>query len=320
MTKIIKTSLLCFAIFVIATVNSNASGNNDDIEVYINFEKITFGDQEPFIDDNRVQIPLRFVSEELGADVSWNGNNNTIKIEKDQKIIVLEIGSKNYELNGLSNDDYRLDTAPKILNSGRTVVQLRFISEMYDKEVDWQEEYKKVFIFDPEKIKAPDEVVNLYWDEYVIEGSREKADELIKEGRAEELEYMIIGSEDIDDLDESNDEILEKYSLKVLSYDVKNDTALVDIELTKPDFEEVMDNYLEKALPEIEEMFENEVEGEKINEKSNEFMKQFIKEADTITHEGKVELHMVDDSWKIYDLILDEMKERWEELEKKLIG
>ncbi|GAE90976.1 copper amine oxidase-like protein [Acetivibrio straminisolvens JCM 21531] len=57
------------------------------IRVVVNGTKINFPDAEPFIDENsRTQVPIRFVGEALGADVSWDGNtkksDNNIKRKK----------------------------------------------------------------------------------------------------------------------------------------------------------------------------------------------------------------------------------------------
>jgi len=52
----------------------------------VNGTKINFPDAEPFIDENsRTQVPIRFVGEALGADVSWTEiqkSDNNIKRKK----------------------------------------------------------------------------------------------------------------------------------------------------------------------------------------------------------------------------------------------
>jgi len=51
------------------------------IRVVVNGTKINFPDAEPFIDENsRTQVPIRFVGEALGADVSWDGNTKKVTI------------------------------------------------------------------------------------------------------------------------------------------------------------------------------------------------------------------------------------------------
>jgi internalin A len=39
-------------------------------------------DTAPFIKDNRTFVPIRFVSENLGANVYWNGEKREVTIER----------------------------------------------------------------------------------------------------------------------------------------------------------------------------------------------------------------------------------------------
>jgi len=84
----------------------------------VNGTKINFPDAEPFIDENsRTQVPIRFVGEALGADVSWDGiqkSDNNIKRKKSSA----SIGNKNYEVNGQQK---QMDTVA-LLKESRTFV------------------------------------------------------------------------------------------------------------------------------------------------------------------------------------------------------
>jgi len=56
------------------------------IRVVVNGTKINFPDAEPFIDENsRTQVPIRFVGEALGANVSWDGNTKKVTITLNGK-------------------------------------------------------------------------------------------------------------------------------------------------------------------------------------------------------------------------------------------
>lgn len=86
MRKIIIISLvavLCFLIFV--SVVYGAFGNKTikvtyrNISIYVNGQKKT-PEEEPFIYNGRVYVPLRFISEALNKNVTWNGTNNRIDI------------------------------------------------------------------------------------------------------------------------------------------------------------------------------------------------------------------------------------------------
>ena len=99
------------------------------IRVVVNGTKINFPDAEPFIDENsRTQVPIRFVGEALGANVSWDGNTKKVTITLNGKKVVLQIGNKNYEVNGQQK---QMDTVA-LLKESRTFVPVRFVSKHWE--------------------------------------------------------------------------------------------------------------------------------------------------------------------------------------------
>lgn len=106
-----------------------------DIRVQINGSQVNFPDDKPYIDTNtgRTMVPIRFISEKLGAKVDWNNAERKAIIQKDGKTIVLPIGSNTAMVNG---KPVTFD-APAVLKGVRTFVPLRFISEAYGAKVDW---------------------------------------------------------------------------------------------------------------------------------------------------------------------------------------
>lgn len=101
----------------------------------------SFPDTSAHIRDNRTLVPVRFISEELGAMVTWNENIEngakvqTITITKDGKNIVMVIGKTTYKSNGISK---QMDTTPLLVN-GRTMVPLRFVSDDLGVTVSWNQ-------------------------------------------------------------------------------------------------------------------------------------------------------------------------------------
>ena len=91
---------------------------------------------------NRTLVPLRFVSESFGATVQWNGKERKITIALPGKVINLFIGKKTALVNG---SKVLLDCAPKILFS-RTLVPIRFVSEVLGATVLWDGKERKVTI------------------------------------------------------------------------------------------------------------------------------------------------------------------------------
>jgi hypothetical protein len=86
MRKIIIISLvvvLCISIFVnvvYATLgNKTITVTYRNISIYVNGQKKT-PEEEPFIYNGRTYVPLRFISEALDKEVTWNETNSRIDI------------------------------------------------------------------------------------------------------------------------------------------------------------------------------------------------------------------------------------------------
>lgn len=100
----------------------------------------------PFIENGRTLIPLRFVSEALGAEVTYQEEKNGCKIEKDGKVIEITFGSSEFLVNGKPV----LCDAPIKVTEGRTMVPLRFISEELGYNIYWNEKNEAVVISPPD--------------------------------------------------------------------------------------------------------------------------------------------------------------------------
>lgn len=104
------------------------------LRVEVDGEKIIFPDAQPFADKNsRVQVPVRFVSEALGAKVDWNSKAQTVTVSLEGNQIVLTLGKKSYTVNGKTK---QMDTVA-LRKSSRTFVPLRFVSEALGAQVKW---------------------------------------------------------------------------------------------------------------------------------------------------------------------------------------
>ncbi|MUG44356.1 copper amine oxidase N-terminal domain-containing protein [Paenibacillus woosongensis] len=131
------------------------------LRVEVNTNRIYFPDEQPYVDKaQRVQVPVRFVSEALGAKVGWNAATKTVTVDLDSNRVVLVLGSKKYTVNGVEK---QMDTAAERVG-GRTFVPLRFISEGLGASVKWDSAVRTVYIntagFDPSEVKqGSDQVV-----------------------------------------------------------------------------------------------------------------------------------------------------------------
>ncbi|GFN30970.1 copper amine oxidase N-terminal domain-containing protein [Paenibacillus xylaniclasticus] len=117
------------------------------IPVIVNGKKVRFPDTEPYINtDGYTMVPIRFVSEKLGAQVKWNNTTQTAIIIYKGKRIEMSIGSKKAVVDG---EAIMLDTTAEKYE-GRTMVPLRFVSEVLNSEVKWDNKAHSVRVTDAE--------------------------------------------------------------------------------------------------------------------------------------------------------------------------
>ncbi|MCT4662881.1 MAG: stalk domain-containing protein [Tissierellales bacterium] len=130
------------------------------------------------IENGRTLVPLRAIAEALGAEVSWNQENQTIKLAEDSKNIELKIGKKTALVNG---ESVSLEIAPKV-ESGTTLVPVRFVAENLDSDVKWNEKESAVNINDSMPIgKADLDYATKFEIEYLGNGNKKIKDSLEQE-------------------------------------------------------------------------------------------------------------------------------------------
>lgn len=105
---------------------------------YVNGKKYQV-DTAPVIRESRTLLPIRYIAEALGAQVQWNAAKEEISIALNGTEIRLWIGQPTAQVNGkdvpVDPDNPRV--VPEIMEPGRTMVPLRFVSEALGCTVDW---------------------------------------------------------------------------------------------------------------------------------------------------------------------------------------
>ena len=96
----------------------------------------------PYITEDRTMVPLRFIAENLGAEVIWTEGENGCTIKKDDKEIKITFDSAEFVVNG---EKITYD-APIQVVQDRTMVPVRFISEQFGCDVYWNDLNKAVVI------------------------------------------------------------------------------------------------------------------------------------------------------------------------------
>ncbi|TLS51685.1 copper amine oxidase N-terminal domain-containing protein [Paenibacillus antri] len=88
-------------------------------------------DAKPEIKNKRTMVPLRAISESLGATVEWS-DSEVILVKNDMKVM-LKLNSSEAEKNG---EKIALDVKPYLKNN-RVFVPIRFIAETFGCNVDY---------------------------------------------------------------------------------------------------------------------------------------------------------------------------------------
>ncbi|WP_138755371.1 copper amine oxidase N-terminal domain-containing protein [Paenibacillus sinopodophylli] len=115
------------------------------LPIIVNGHKVQFPDTEPYIDTNgRTMVPVRFVSEKLGGDVTWDVATKTVGIKYKGKNITLPVGSKTVSIDSTMIE---LDTTAEMYE-GRTMVPLRFVSEAMESKVSFDQGAHSVLVSD----------------------------------------------------------------------------------------------------------------------------------------------------------------------------
>ena len=136
-----KTCIIILLILVIISPIFPKSVQAAEINLVINGEEIK-PDVPPTILNGRTLVPVRVISETLGAYVEWEADSKTVNITYHNDKIILKIDNKNAYIN---DTVVELDVTAKTIN-GRTMVPIRFISEALGAEVKWVEESRTVEI------------------------------------------------------------------------------------------------------------------------------------------------------------------------------
>lgn len=118
----------------------NYLGGEEGIVLKINAENaLVNGNKVPMdmgkavIKDSRTMIPVRFVSEKIGADVNWNEEEKRVDIKYGENELSFYIGRCEYLQNGEKKE---FDSAPYIEDS-RTMIPARALAEALGKKVYW---------------------------------------------------------------------------------------------------------------------------------------------------------------------------------------
>jgi len=148
--KLLSVALALLVAFtsVLAAVPSAKAESLTTIEVIIGKNtgtvdgKSTTLEQGAVIKNGRTLVPLRFITEAMGATVAWDAATRTANITLADNKIALTIDKATAKVNDY---DVALDAPATIIN-GKTVVPVRFVAESMGATTAWNATLKKVTV------------------------------------------------------------------------------------------------------------------------------------------------------------------------------
>ena len=135
--SLITALLLLFSLSI--PILSYAETSN--ISVYIDNKRVPF-QANPYMENDRVMVPMRKIFEELGAAVTWDDDAQSVSAVKGQTTAILAIGLNIMYING---EPTTLDNPP-VLIYDTTYVPLRAVSESLGCIVEWENDKNRVNI------------------------------------------------------------------------------------------------------------------------------------------------------------------------------
>jgi len=123
-------------------------------------------DMPAFIMDSRTLVPVRVISEAIGAKVGWIGETRQVTVDCGDLSVVLTIGSSAATVNGekIELPDGVPATLAKYDGVQRTLVPLRFVAEVLGASVEWDAGSYTVHINKPAEQREPYELLALTAD------------------------------------------------------------------------------------------------------------------------------------------------------------
>lgn len=136
----------------------------DNLTIFLDGIEVA-ADAAPFIDANsRTMVPVKFISEALGAKVDWDGNTRLVTVTKGMVVINLTIGSNQIITNGKATT---MDTAAVIKDS-RTFVPVKYIAEALGLSVGWDGAARTVILTSAGQPNADVPYIGLWHESPVV--------------------------------------------------------------------------------------------------------------------------------------------------------
>lgn len=120
-------------------------GKDKELKIKVRGKNAKF-DVPPVIKGGRMLIPVRAVTQSLGAKVDYDAATGQVTITKGETTVIITLGSRQILVNGVPQE---LDVPAQAINN-RTFVPLRFLAEIFGQKVDYDAEKGEVIIGEEE--------------------------------------------------------------------------------------------------------------------------------------------------------------------------
>ncbi len=153
MKRILSALLLALILVAGQPLIAPAQGHKP-VSVLLDGLAIDF-DVLPVIQNGRTLVPFRAVAEAMNINVSWDNQTRTVNAKDGNITVRLQIDNHTAYIN---NTPRTLDVAPQIID-GRTLIPVRFFTEEFNCQVNWDRTLYQVSIISPPK---PMTVIGFY--------------------------------------------------------------------------------------------------------------------------------------------------------------
>ncbi|MDD2585787.1 MAG: stalk domain-containing protein [Syntrophomonadaceae bacterium] len=231
-----KLSLLLVAVFMVmnspvpATAAAISENGQDKIRISLNGKYLS-SDAVPIIENSTTMVPVRVISEELGAEVSWNNKDSSVMVKtSENKQIQLSIGNKQAAISSRTGSNAAQMGVAPFLKDGKTMVPLRFIAEELGLGVNWDNKERIVSLTKSSSDNKAAAKAEL--DDYIIAANSSKEADIsfYTNTAVKKPQVTVLTKDDPVFKGESKvkDDSLSEYRLELLFSDVKASAALQD--------------------------------------------------------------------------------------------
>lgn len=149
---------LCSVIVLLGLITPAVFAAKVEVSVQVDDKDLKFPDEQPYYESNRVLVPIRFVSEALGAKVDYKKESVG---DQQERVVYIKLAGKTVRM-PIDSDKAAVDGAlvkldvPARDQGSRVFVPLRFVSEALGAEVEWDQSKLLVRIYTESETDGPD--------------------------------------------------------------------------------------------------------------------------------------------------------------------